>query len=129
MKNTKVIFMGTPDFSVPVFKMLIEETDVVLVVTQPDKPVGRHHELKPTPIKEVALENNIPVFQPKKIKEEYEKILNTPCDIIITCAYGQIIRLRQCPCFTITKISWWRSNSLVPFKRRRKNRSDHYVYG
>ena len=91
MKNTKVIFMGTPDFSVPVFKMLIEETDVVLAVTQPDKPVGRHHELKPTPIKEVALENNIPVFQPKKIKEEYEKILNTPCDIIITCAYGQII--------------------------------------
>lgn len=91
MKHTKVIFMGTPDFSVPVFKMLIEEVDVVLAVTQPDKKVGRHHELKPTPIKEVALKHDIPVFQPQKIKEEYEKILNTPCDMIITCAYGQII--------------------------------------
>ena len=83
--------MGTPDFSVPVLEMLIENTSVVLVVTQPDKPVGRHHELKPTPVKEVALKHNIPVFQPQKIKKEYEKIINTPCDIIITCAYGQII--------------------------------------
>ena len=91
MKDVKVIFMGTPDFSVPVLEMLIENTSVALVVTQPDKPVGRHHELKPTPVKEVALKNNIPVFQPQKIKKEYEKIINTPCDIIITCAYGQII--------------------------------------
>ena len=91
MKAVKVIFMGTPDFSVPVLEMLIENTSVALVVTQPDKPVGRHHELKPTPVKEVALKHNIPVFQPQKIKKEYEKIINTPCDIIITCAYGQII--------------------------------------
>ncbi len=91
MKDLKVIFMGTPDFAVPVLQKLIENTSVVLVVTQPDKCVGRKQVLTPTPIKEVALENNIPVFQPIKIKAEYEKILNTKADIIITCAYGQII--------------------------------------
>ena len=91
MKDKKVIFMGTPDFAVPVLKSLIENTNVVLVVTQPDKLVGRKQELKYTPVKEVALENNIEVFQPTKIREEYDKVINTPCDIIITCAYGQII--------------------------------------
>lgn len=83
--------MGTPDFAVPILKMLIDNTNVVMVVTQPDKEVGRHHELKYTPIKEVALEHGIDVFQPTTIKDDYEKIINTPKDIIITCAYGQII--------------------------------------
>ena len=91
MKDLKVIFMGTPDFSVPVLKSLIENCHVVLVVTQPDKKVGRKQELKFSPVKEVALENGIEVFQPEKIRKEYDKILNTECDIIITCAYGQII--------------------------------------
>lgn len=91
MKNTKVIFMGTPDFAVPILEMLIENTNVVMVVTQPDKEIGRHQELKYSPIKEVALKHNINVFQPIKIKEEYEPILNAEADIIITCAYGQII--------------------------------------
>ena len=54
MKNTKVIFMGTPDFAVPILEMLIQNTDVILVVTQPDKEVGRHHELEMPPIKKVA---------------------------------------------------------------------------
>lgn len=91
MKDKKVIFMGTPDFAVPVLKNLIENTNVILVVTQPDKKVGRHQILEPTPIKKVALENNIEVFQPTKIKEEYDKIIEKNPDIIITCAYGQII--------------------------------------
>lgn len=91
MKEKKVVFMGTPDFAVPVLKKLIENTNVVLVVTQPDKKVGRHQILEATPIKKVALENNIPVFEPTKIKEDYEKILEANPDIIITCAYGQII--------------------------------------
>lgn len=91
MKDLKVIFMGTPEFSVPVLKTLIENTDVKLVVTQPDAYVGRKKILTPSPIKKLALENNIEVFTPNKIKEDYEKILNTECDIIITCAYGQII--------------------------------------
>lgn len=83
--------MGTPEFSVPVLEMLIENTNVVLVVTQPDKEVGRHHELKATPVKECALKHNIEVYQPIKIRNEYEHILEMNPDIIITCAYGQII--------------------------------------
>ena len=67
----KVVFMGTPDFAVPILEGLIENYDVVGVVSQPDKRVGRKQELKPTPIKEVALKHNIAVFQPEKIRVEY----------------------------------------------------------
>lgn len=91
MKNLRVIFMGTPDFAVPVLEELIKNTNVVGVVTQPDKLVGRKQILTKTPIKKIALEHNIKVFQPTKIKEDYQEILNTNPDIIITCAYGQII--------------------------------------
>ena len=91
MKNKKVIFMGTPEFAVPILQMLIDNTDVLLVVTQPDKEVGRKKEKKFSPIKELALKNNIEVFQPIKIREDYEYILSKNPDIIITCAYGQII--------------------------------------
>ena len=91
MKEKKVVFMGTPEFSVPVLEMLIHETNVILVVTQPDSYVGRHHELTFSPIKKVALEHNIEVYQPEKIRNEYERILEVNPDIIITCAYGQII--------------------------------------
>ena len=91
MKDTKVIFMGTPDFAVPVLQGLIENTNVIMVVTQPDKEVGRHRELTPTPIKKLALEHNIPVYQPTKIRKEFDPVINAGADIIITCAYGQII--------------------------------------
>ncbi len=83
--------MGTPEFSVPVLEALIENYQVVGVVTQPDKEVGRHHEIKPTPVKEVALKNNIVVFQPQRIKKEYQEILDLKADLIVTCAYGQMI--------------------------------------
>lgn len=91
MKNKKVVFMGTPEFSIPVLEMLIENTNVVLVVTQPDSYVGRKHELKYTPVKECALKHNIPVFQPEKVRKKTDEILKCNPDIIITCAYGQII--------------------------------------
>lgn len=91
MKDKRVVFMGTPDFAVSVLEKLIENTNVVLVVTQPDKKQGRHQVLEATPVKKVAEENNIPVFQPIKIKEDYNKIIEVKPDIIITCAYGQII--------------------------------------
>ena len=87
----KVVFMGTPDFSVPVLQGLIDNYDVVGVVSQPDKRVGRHLELRNTPVKELALKYSIPVIQPIKIREDYQDILNLNPDIIITCAYGQII--------------------------------------
>ena len=87
----KVVFMGTPDFAVPVLKGLIENYEVIGVVSQPDKPVGRKGIMTPPPIAKVALENNIKLFQPIKIRNEYEDILALEPDIIITCAYGQII--------------------------------------
>ncbi len=86
-----VVFMGTPDFSVPVLKMLIENYEVVGVVAQPDKPVGRSGKLGISPVKQVALEYHIPIYQPVKIRKEYEDILKLNPDIIVTCAYGQII--------------------------------------
>ena len=88
---TKIVFMGTPDFSVPVLKGLIENYNVVGVVTQPDKEVGRKKELTFSPIKKVAVENNIKVIQPIKIRNEYQEVLDLEPDIIVTCAYGQII--------------------------------------
>ena len=83
--------MGTPDFSVPVLKMLIENTNVLLVVTQPDKIVGKDKTVSFNPVKKLALEENIPVFQPMRIRKDFEKLKNLDIDLIVTCAYGQII--------------------------------------
>lgn len=91
MKNPRIVFMGTPEFAVPILEILIENYQVVLVVTQPDKPVGRKQIMSSSPIKEVALNHQIPVFQPTKIRTDYEKIKEVKPDLIITCAYGQII--------------------------------------
>lgn len=91
MKDKKVVFMGTPDFSVPVLEMLIEKTNVSLVVTQPDKEVGRKKELVKSPVKVVAENNNIPVFQPIRIRKDFETLKNMDIDLIVTCAYGQIL--------------------------------------
>ncbi len=91
MKDKRVVFMGTPEFSVPVLEMLDKNTNVVLIVTQPDKEVGRHKEIKFSPVKKYGIEHNIEVYQPNKIKSEYEYILSKNPDVIITCAYGQII--------------------------------------
>ncbi len=87
----KVVFMGTPEFAVSILKLLIDEYDVVGVVTQPDKMVGRKRIITPPPVKELALEHNIKVFQPRKIKEDYQEILALAPDLIVTCAYGQIL--------------------------------------
>lgn len=90
-KDLRIIFMGTPEFSVPVLEGLIENYKVIGVVTQPDKKVGRKQEIKFSPIKEVAIKNQIPVFQPQNIKKEYQEIIDLKPDLIVTCAYGQII--------------------------------------
>lgn len=91
MNDKKIVFMGTPDFACPVLESLIKNYEVCLVVSQPDKLVGRKRILTNTPVKQVAINNNIEVFQPEKIKEDYQKIIDINPDIIITCAYGQII--------------------------------------
>lgn len=88
----RIVFMGTPEFAVPVLEELINKNyDVVLVVTQPDKPVGRKRIITPPPVKCCAIQHNIKVFQPTKIREDYQKVLDENPDIIITAAYGQII--------------------------------------
>ncbi len=98
-KELKIIFMGTPEFSVPILKGLIENYKVRAIVTQPDHPVGRHGELKPTPIKQVGIDNTILVLQPEKIKNDIQSITALEPDMIVTCAYGQILpkEILDCP--------------------------------
>ena len=91
MKDKNVVFMGTPEFAVPVLEMLIEKTNVIMVVTQPDKIVGRKKEIKFSPVKEVAIKHNIEVFQPSKIRLDYEPLKDLDIALIVTCAFGQIL--------------------------------------
>jgi len=99
MKDLRVIFMGTPEFSLDVLNGLIENTNVIGVVTQPDKIVGRDKEPSFSPVKKVAIEHNIPVFQPEKIRKDYDWVINNNPDMIVTCAFGQIIPevILNCP--------------------------------
>ncbi|MFC2950159.1 methionyl-tRNA formyltransferase [Virgibacillus sediminis] len=88
----RIVFMGTPDFSVPVLQELLDtKYEVVLAVTQPDRPKGRKRTLTPSPVKVEAEKHNIPVYQPEKVREEYEEILSYRPDLIVTAAYGQIL--------------------------------------
>ncbi|WP_313798723.1 methionyl-tRNA formyltransferase [Cytobacillus sp.] len=91
---TKIVFMGTPDFSVPVLQQILNDGyEVIGVVTQPDRPVGRKKVLTPPPVKVEAEKHGIPVFQPEKIRqpEELEKIMALEPDLVITAAFGQIL--------------------------------------
>lgn len=91
---TKIIFMGTPDFSVPILNGLVAEGyDVLRVVTQPDRPVGRKKVLTPPPVKKAALEHGIKVLQPEKISgsPEMEEIISLKPDLIVTAAFGQFL--------------------------------------
>ena len=90
----KVVFMGTPDFAVGTLEALIEAGhEVIGVVTQPDKPKGRGKTLMATPVKEVALKHQIPVYQPKKVREAgfTETLGRLAPDVIVVAAFGQII--------------------------------------
>lgn len=90
---SRIIFMGTPDFSTKVLEMLIAEEDVIAVVTQPDRPVGRKRVMTPPPVKEVALENGIEVYQPEKISQsdDLQTLIDMEPDLIVTAAFGQIL--------------------------------------
>lgn len=87
----RIVFMGTPEFSVNVLEGLLEKYEVVLVVTQPDKLVGRKQTLEYSPVKKAALQHGLSVFQPIKIKDDYQAVLDAKPDIIITAAFGQFI--------------------------------------
>ncbi len=91
-KDLRILYLGTPDISASVLEKLIEEKyNIVGVVSQPDKEVGRKHILTATPVKNVALNHNINVYQPAKIKDIYEEIKSLDLDILLTMAYGQLI--------------------------------------
>lgn len=90
-KKLKIIFMGTPEFSVPTLEALIENYGVRAVITQPDRVVGRDQEVSFSPIKKVALKHTILLLQPESIKDSVNEIIALEPDLIITCAYGQII--------------------------------------
>lgn len=96
MKN--VVFMGTPDFAVPALRVLVEnpDYDVKLVISQPDKPQGRHQELMPPPVKQLALQYDLEMYQPETLKgeEAYEKIAAIAPDFIVVSAYGKILPKR-----------------------------------
>ena len=90
----RTVFMGTPDFSSVIASALEENGfDVVAVVTQPDKEAGRGKKLRPSPVKEWAMQRDIPVYQPEKVKDEefVEVLRNIAPDLIMTAAFGQIV--------------------------------------
>lgn len=90
----KIIFMGTPDFSVPTLDAIKKDgNEIVLVVTQPDKKKGRKGILTPPPVKEWAVKNNISIFQPVKLREKQniEELEKYEADVIVVAAFGQIL--------------------------------------
>ena len=93
MDKLKVIFMGTPDFAVPSLAALIDKTEILCVVTQPDRPKGRGHKLLPPPVKVFAEENNLRVIQPVKVKapEVVAQLAELKPDLIVVVAFGQIL--------------------------------------
>ena len=96
----KIIFAGTPDFAVAPLKNLIESgANVVGVITQIDKPQGRKGILTPPPVKTAAEALGIPVFQPEKIREHVDEIRAFGADLMVTCAYGQILTQAVLDCF------------------------------
>ncbi|MBN2815045.1 MAG: methionyl-tRNA formyltransferase [Campylobacterales bacterium] len=103
-----VVFMGTPEYASEILSGLIAEPtiNVVAVYTQPDKPVGRKKILTPSSVKSVALQNNIEVYQPKRLREEeaISDFLEIACDYVVVAAYGQILPkeiLEHAPCINL----------------------------
>lgn len=92
--NTDIVFMGSPDFALPVFKKMIENFNVVGVVTQPDRPAGRGRQLTPPPVKILAKQHNLPVIQPESLKDNQamQQLRDWDPDLIVVAAFGQILR-------------------------------------
>ena len=135
----RIVFMGTPDFSVPALKALVEAGhQVTAVVTQPDKPKGRGKDVQMTPVKIQALEYGIPVYQPVKVKTpEFVEVLKKEApDAIVVIAFGQILSkeildlpkiwLCKHPCILTSKIPWCSTDPVGCDRRRKRDRCyDH----
>ena len=104
---TNIIFMGTPDFSATVLKGLLEskQYEILAVVTQPDRAVGRKKEIRMTPVKELALDYGLPIYQPEKLSKsaELDSLMNLNADGIVTAAFGQFLpsKLLDSVCFAV----------------------------
>lgn len=97
----KVVFMGTPDFSVGTLEALVEAGyEITGVVTQPDKPKGRGKQMMPTPVKEAAEKHGLPVYQPRRVRdaEAIEKIREMEPDVIVVVAFGRLLQKRFLRC-------------------------------
>jgi len=123
MTGWRIIFMGTPYFACPTLQILLERGEnVVGVFTQPDRPKGRGQKLQPPPVKELALQRDIPVYQPLKVRvpEVIEQIRDLKPDLIVVVAFGQILPkalldipprwLRQRTCLTAAPLPWCSSS-------------------
>ena len=86
-----IVFMGTPGFAVKIIDEIRKKHNVVLVVTQPDVYNIKKKKFDYSEVKKYALENELPLFQPEKIRNDYQSILDLDVDLIVTAAYGQII--------------------------------------
>ncbi len=87
----KIVFMGTPQFAVPSLEGLLAKHEVVAVVTQPDKPKGRGKKIQYSPIKQLAIEKNIPIYQPERIRQIIPELAQYQADIFVVVAYGQLL--------------------------------------
>ena len=91
--KSRIVFMGTPEFALPTLEALVESYSVVGVVTQPDRPAGRGRKLVPSPVKEMAESEGIPVFQPERVRrlEAVEYLRSLAPDVMVVAAFGQIL--------------------------------------
>ena len=108
----KIIFAGSPEYAVPALKAVHERFGVCAVITQPDKPVGRKKVLTPTPVKVEAQKLNIPVYDFVRIRNCVDEVKALGADIMITCAYGQLLTQEVLDCFD--KGVWNLHASLLP---------------
>ena len=109
----KIVFAGSPEFAVPALNALVSHgANIAAVITQPDKPVGRKKILTPTPVKQRARELDIPVYDFAKIRDHAAEVKAIGADIMITCAYGQLLTQDILNCFE--KGVWNLHASLLP---------------
>ena len=135
----RAIFMGTPDFSVPVLTAMKEAGhDMLAAVTQPDKPKGRGKEMQMTPVKAKALELGIPVLQPKRVRdpEFVEQLRELKPDVMVVVAFGQILtkEVLEVPkygCINVhaSNVPRCCADSVCDSERREGDRCDYHVYG
>lgn len=130
----RIIFMGTPDFSVGTLEALVEAGhDVCLAVTQPDKPKGRGKEMQFTPVKEAAVKHGILVYQPKRVRDPecVEELRKYNADVMVVVAFGQILPKEilemtpygciNGPCISSSEISWGCTDPVGDHRRRERD--------